>query len=99
MLAVTELGQEEDALQPALSTISLDRESSEKLRTKLNLALERANRSASVLQAQLCVRELSRVIAREVFGDSPLSEVRARLASGGIVIWAGLPISDLPSPT
>jgi TfdA family taurine catabolism dioxygenase TauD len=97
MLAFSELGQVEDALQPALSTISLDAPSSEKLRAKLNLALKGANRSPSVLQAQLCMRQESRVIAREVFGDPQLSRVREQLASGGIVIWNGLPISDRPS--
>jgi hypothetical protein len=46
------------------------------------------------LEAQFFVREASRPIARNIFGDSLLAAARKHLAGGGVIIWDGLPMSD-----
>ncbi|HUY89595.1 MAG TPA: TauD/TfdA family dioxygenase [Pirellulales bacterium] len=76
-------------------TISLDAPQRRKLRAELGFAVDRANRGASPLEAQLLVREASHRIARDVFGDALLDAARKRLQSGGIITWSGLPGSEL----
>lgn len=97
MLAFTESGQVEGALQPDLLRISLDAACSDQLSDRLQLAIQRANRSASALEAQLRMRDEARSIARDIFGDARLSAARQRLTSGGIVLWDELPVSDQQS--
>lgn len=94
MLLVNGLGQAGGELQLGLLPVSLDQTCSEKLRDRLHAALKTARRAASPREAQFCIREAARPIARDVFGDRLLAAARKQLAKGGLIGWNGLPIES-----
>lgn len=98
MLLSNGLEQAEGGLHPRLLTISLDAPRRNELHRQLGLAIQRAKRAATPLEAQFRIREESRRIARSAYGDRQLAAARRHLAQGGIVLWDELPISDQRSP-
>lgn len=83
---------------PCLLTISLNAAQHKKLRTQLGHAMQSAECFESPLEAQFRLRQAARRIARDVFGARLLGTARKHLASGGVIVWDGLPLCE-PRPS
>ncbi len=79
---------------PSLLTLSLDAARRKALQGELGQEMERAKRFESPLDVQLCLRRASRRIARNAFSPCLLDAARKHLASGGVIVWDGLPVCE-----
>lgn len=79
---------------PSLLTLSLDAARRKALQRELGQEMERAKRFQSPLDAQLSLRRAARRIARNAFSPCLLDAARKHLASGGVILWDGLPVCE-----